>query len=93
MKSTIILLLFGAAVLLDLLFYGRVWALPLGLTLFVWLMVVYLLGAAFVLATVLGTPGCEMRSYAQLATKLRGGDAAEHFCPGGVDFADAWGKR
>lgn len=47
-----------------------------------------LLGPAHLLAAALGTPGCEMRSYAHLRARLRGGDVGEVVCPGGIDRFD-----
>ena len=83
--------LIAVAVIADLVIYGSLWAPPLGLLVFVWLLLEFLpLGVAFVLAAALGTPGCEMRSYNHLAAKLTGQNPTEHFCPGGVDFADKW---
>lgn len=46
------------------------------------------LGPAHLLAAALGTPGCEMRSYAHLRALLRGGDVASVACPGGIDRLD-----
>lgn len=34
-----------------------------------------------------------MRSYNHLIAKLQGHDPTEHFCPGGIDFADRWGEK
>ena len=47
-----------------------------------------LLGPAHLLAAALGTPGCEMRSYAHALTLLRGGDVGTVVCPGGIDRFD-----
>ncbi|MFQ5433311.1 MAG: hypothetical protein ACE5FD_00385 [Anaerolineae bacterium] len=81
----------AVAILLDFIFYGAWWAPPLGLFTWSWLLLMFIpLGIAFLLAAVLATPGCEMRSFNQLISRLRGQDPAEHFCPGGVDFADRW---
>ena len=51
-----------------------------------------LLGPAHLLAAVLGTPGCEMRSYAHALTLLRGGDVSTVVCPGGIDRFDHVGR-
>ena len=48
----------------------------------------FLLGPALLLAAVLGTPGCEMRSYAHLAARMTGRDPTAVTCPGGVDACD-----
>ena len=51
-----------------------------------------LLGPAHLLAAALGTPGCEMRSYAHARTLLRGGDVGTVVCPGGIDRFDHVGR-
>jgi hypothetical protein len=51
-----------------------------------------LLGPAHLLAALLATPGCEMRSYAHAATLLRGGDVDAVVCPGGIDRFDHVGR-
>ena len=85
------LFLAGLALVADLVLYGRVWAPPLAGLLIFWLILIILpLGIAHLLAAVLRTPGCEMRSYNHLLARLRDQDPTEHFCPGGVDFADKW---
>ena len=82
------------AIALDLLFYGRLWAPPLGILYFVWIVVIAIpLGVAFVISGLLGTPGCEMRGFADLWARLRRQDASEHYCPGGIDFVDRWEAR
>ena len=83
----------AAAVLLaaDFAIYGTWWAPPLGT--FVWVWFVYFtahLGGSFALATVLGTPGCEMRAISQLWTLLTGKATKEHYCPGFIDRLDRW---
>ena len=52
-----------------------------------------LLGPAHLLAAALGTPGCEMRSYAHLRALLRGGDVSNVACPGGIDRLDHIGSH
>ncbi len=67
---------------------------PLGVYLWAWLVAFCgLLGSAHLLAAVLGTPGCEMRSFAHLAVLLRGGDVGAVACPGGIDRFDHIGRR
>ncbi len=61
----------------------------LGTYIFAWFAAfIILLAPAMFLAAILGTPGCEMRSYAHLAALLRGGDTTQVACPGGIDFLD-----
>ena len=49
------------------------------------------LGAAFVLAAVIATPGCEMRAFHHLYTLLTGTPTKEHRCPvGPLQPIDQW---
>jgi len=49
------------------------------------------LGVSFVLSAVLGTPGCEMRSFHHLFSLMTGKPAAEHHCPvGPLSAIDRW---
>lgn len=83
----------GGVALLNLGLTGQLWGPFVSLAIFVWLLAVYLpLGVAFVLAGLLGTPGCEMRSFNHLTSRFTGSDPVEHFCPGGIDFVDRWGR-
>ena len=62
---------------------------PFGAYLWTWFVALTaLLGVAHLLAAALATPGCEMRSYMHLGTRLRGGDVNAVTCPGGVDRWD-----
>ncbi len=61
--------------------YGAyVWAWTLAFSL--------LLAPAQFLAAALRTPGCEMRSFADLRARLRGGDPTTVTCPGWIDRFD-----
>jgi hypothetical protein len=88
------LLVVGVAAVLiavDLVGYGTWWAPPLGT--FVWLWLVYFstrLGVSFVLSTLLGTPGCEMRSIPHLWSLITGHETKEHYCPGPLGRIDRW---
>ena len=56
-----------------------------------WMIVIYgHLGISFVLATLLATPGCEMRAIPQLLGMASGKQAAEHYCPAFIDKIDHW---
>lgn len=94
-RPQIVVLALGAiALVASLVIYGRAWAPPLAAMTFGWLIVINLpLGVAFVLAALLGTPGCEMRSFNHLIARLAGKDPTEHFCPGGIDRIDHWEAR
>lgn len=61
-------------------------------TLFVWLVYLFThLGSAFVLSAMLGTPGCEMRSFHDLYARLTGKSVKEHICPiGPLGPIDRW---
>ena len=49
------------------------------------------LGVSFVLASILGTPGCEMRSFHHLLGVITGTPTKEHACPvGPLSFIDRW---
>jgi hypothetical protein len=81
----------AALIAVDLAVYGTWWAPPLGT--FVWLWLVYFsahLGVSFMLSTILGTPGCEMRAIPHLWTILSGRSTKEHYCPGPFDQIDKW---
>jgi len=85
------LILSGACIAADAVFYKRIWAPPVGLLLCIWCLLIAIpLGVALVLAAIFATPGCEMRTYAALLARLQGRSATEHYCPGGIDFIDRW---
>ncbi len=74
--------------------HGTPLAPPLGVYVWSWLVAfTVLLGSAHILAAALGTPGCEMRSYAHLSTLLLGGDTKTVECPGGIDRLDHIGAK
>ncbi len=79
----VLLGLVALALVLSLALFGAVWAPPFSLLVF--LVILYTtghLGVSHVLAALLATPGCEMRSIPHLIGILRGRDVEEHFCPG-----------
>lgn len=52
------------------------------------------LGLAFVLSGAIGTPGCEMRAFHDLYSRLTGNPTKEHFCPiGPLHPIDQWEAR
>jgi len=52
------------------------------------------LGLAFVLAAVIGTPGCEMRAFHDLYSRATGTPTKEHYCPiGPLTPIDQWEAR
>ena len=87
----VVLLACAGAILVDLVLYGQVWGPPLGVV--VYAVTVYTfahLGLSFILATVLATPGCEMRAIPDLLGRLTGRTAQEHHCPGFIQPLDDW---
>lgn len=63
----------------------------------IWVWELYLfthLGLAFVIAGIIGTPGCEMRSLHDLYTRITGRPTREHVCPiGPLGPIDQWESR
>ena len=52
------------------------------------------LGLAFIIAAVIRTPGCEMRAFHDLYSKLTGVPTKEHYCPvGPLHPIDQWEAR
>ena len=60
----------------------------------IWIWLFYLsthLGLSFLLSAVLGTPGCEMRAFHDLYSRLSGNPTKEHYCPvGPLSAIDRW---
>lgn len=89
--QAIFLILVLLAIGLDLLLYGSIWAAPLGVVVFLMSMLTHLyLGSSHILAALISTPGCEMRSFPHLIAKIRGGDIEAVVCPGHWDAVDNW---
>lgn len=63
----------------------------------VWAWEIYLfshLGGAFIIAAAIGTPGCEMRAFHNLYTRITGIPTKEHYCPvGPLHSIDQWEAR
>jgi hypothetical protein len=52
------------------------------------------LGASFLLAALIGTPGCEMRAMHDLYSRISGTPTQEHYCPvGPLNSVDRWEAR
>ena len=64
-------------------------------TLWVWEFYLFAhLGAAFVLSALVGTPGCEMRAFHDLYSRVTGNPTKEHYCPvGPLHAIDQWEAR
>ncbi len=62
-----------------------------------WLWELYLfshLGAAFVVSAGIGSPGCEMRAFHDLYSRVTGTPTKEHYCPvGPLHPIDQWEAR
>ncbi len=67
----------------------------LGIVFWSWLFYFYMhLGTSFLLASVLATPGCEMRAIPELFGKLSGNPTDEHHCPAAfITRLDEWEAR
>ena len=88
------LVLCAAAVVADFAFYGGFWGPPLGVVIYVTsIYTLGHLGISFVLASLIGTPGCEMRAIPDLYGKITGHSRKEHHCPGMMDPIDRWEAR
>ena len=48
------------------------------------------LGISFLIASIIRTPGCEMRAIPHLWMILSGRNGKEHYCPGFIDAVDKW---
>ncbi len=89
-----ILILMVAAGGWSLIQDGLVWGAPLGWLVVVWLFYVYShLGISMLIASIIGTPGCEMRAIPHLRTLLTGRETKEHYCPGFLNGLDAWERK
>ncbi len=66
-----------------------------GISLWIWLAYFYAhLGVSFVVAAVIATPGCEMRSIPELFGRIMGRPVAEHHCPASlITNVDSWEHR
>jgi len=71
---------------------GSVETLLLGWMIWGWELYLFLhLGLAFVVAAVIGTPGCEMRAFHDLYSRVTGTATKEHYCPvGPLHPIDQW---
>jgi hypothetical protein len=89
-RSQIIFLWLAAiAIVADLVFFGSIWAAPLGwLVLGMSVFALGYLGISHVLAALIGTPGCEMRAVSHLMASLRGESVEAVVCPGHWDWVD-----
>lgn len=89
-SQQLFLWLAAMAIVADLIFFGALWAPPLGwLVLIMSVFTLVYLGGSHVLAALIGTPGCEMRAIPHLLAKLRGESVEAVVCPGHWDWVDS----
>lgn len=62
---------------------------------FLWSMYIFThLGVSFLIAAVIGTPGCEMRAFHDLFSKISKVEVKEHLCPvGPIQPLDRWESK
>ncbi len=93
-RKTILFALFGIALItasVGWVYYASPLAPPFGIFIFVWLMYTYAhLDFALLLASIIATPGCEMRSIPSLWARITGNRSKEHLCPGAFTPIDGW---
>lgn len=90
-SQAIFLVLVLLAIAVDLLLYGSMWGPPMGIVIFLMSILTHLyLGISHILAALIATPGCEMRSIPHLVAKLRRRDIESVVCPGHWDAVDNW---
>lgn len=89
------LLVFGTLALISYLVRGTPNSPILGIPIILWLGYFFAhLGISFVLASLLGTPGCEMRAIPQLFGMVTHRESKEHHCPSSIiSGIDGWEKR
>ena len=85
----------GTVALIGYLESGSVETAALARLIWVWELYVFgHLGAAFLIAAVIGTPGCEMRAIHDLYSRITGTPTKEHYCPvGPLHPIDQWEAR
>jgi len=83
---------FAAVALVGYLISGTVETVMLARLLWSWELYVFAhLGLAFLLAATIGTPGCEMRAFHDLYSRISGVRTKEHYCPvGPLHPIDQW---
>ena len=89
-----LLALTGVAAVVGWTVGGSPLAPPLAIVVSAWLLYTFShLGISFLLASLLATPGCEMRSLPQLWGFVSRKTAKEHYCPGVLTPIDRWEAR
>lgn len=84
----------AVAICIDFVLYGDFWGMPLAVVLLTLSIYVHgHMGFCHVLASILATPGCEMRAPAHLAAMVSRSQAKLAICPGIWSKLDAWEAR
>lgn len=88
----VILAILGIAATISYLVLGTANSPLVGIPIMIWLSYFFAhLGLSFVLAAILGTPGCEMRAIPQLLGKITHRESMEHYCPSSIiSGIDRW---
>jgi hypothetical protein len=93
-RKTLLLALLGAAIIaasVGWVVFESPLAPPLGIFIYFWLIYTYAhLGIALLLASMMATPGCEMRSIPSLWARITGNRYKQHLCPGAFTPLDGW---
>lgn len=86
---------FGSIAVFGYLAGAEFWNRLFGISLLLWLGYFFAhLGISFLLAAILGTPGCEMRAIPELFGKIAGRQVSEHRCPVSfINKIDEWEHR
>lgn len=89
------LIIFGILAFISYLFVGTASSPILGIPIVLWLGYFFAhLGLSFVLASIIGTPGCEMRAIPQLFGIVIHKESKEHHCPSSIiSGIDNWESR
>jgi len=88
------LIVLGLAAIVGYASSGGLWNVPTALVLFA--ITIYVhghMGICHVLASLIATPGCEMRALPEVWSKITGGHTEFHVCPGTWSRMDDWEDR
>jgi hypothetical protein len=87
-SACLFLMIAGVGYILE----GSIETIVLARVIWIWELYVFShLGLAFILASLIGTPGCEMRAFHDLYSRTTGKQTKEHFCPvGPLNSIDKW---
>jgi hypothetical protein len=85
----------AAVALAGYLYWGTIETELFARVLWIWELYLFAhLGLSFALSAAIGTPGCEMRAFHDLYTRITGKPTKEHYCPiGPLNPIDQWEAR